>query len=49
QPLDHPTELLNHLREDTCSDTLSQQQVLANAPEIKDVYFAVPKVLGEST
>jgi aspartyl-tRNA(Asn)/glutamyl-tRNA(Gln) amidotransferase subunit C len=49
QPLDNPTELLNHLREDTRSDTLSQQQVLANAPVIKDVYFAVPKVLGEST
>ena len=46
EPLDHPTELLNQLREDVAGEALSLQQVLANAPAIKDVYFDVPKVLG---
>ncbi|MDP7006462.1 MAG: Asp-tRNA(Asn)/Glu-tRNA(Gln) amidotransferase subunit GatC [Phycisphaerales bacterium] len=46
EPLDHPTELINRTREDTAGITLTQQQVLANAPAIKDVYFDVPKVLG---
>ena len=48
EPLDHPTELTNHLREDISGETLSQEQVLLNAPSVKDVYFEVPKVLGES-
>jgi aspartyl-tRNA(Asn)/glutamyl-tRNA(Gln) amidotransferase subunit C len=46
EPLDHPTELLNRDRDDSVGGTLSQQQVLANAPAVKDVFFDVPKVLG---
>jgi aspartyl-tRNA(Asn)/glutamyl-tRNA(Gln) amidotransferase subunit C len=46
EPLDHPTELLNRSRDDSVGEALSQQQVLANAPATKDVYFDVPKVLG---
>ena len=45
EPLDHPTEILNHTRDDAVGSPLSQDQVLANAPAIKDVYFDVPKVL----
>ncbi|MBT5366373.1 MAG: Asp-tRNA(Asn)/Glu-tRNA(Gln) amidotransferase subunit GatC [Phycisphaerae bacterium] len=45
-PLDHPTELQNASRNDTTTSTLSQEQVLANAPAVKDVFFDVPKVLG---
>jgi aspartyl-tRNA(Asn)/glutamyl-tRNA(Gln) amidotransferase subunit C len=45
-PLDHPTELQNRSRDDSVGETLSQQQVLENAPAVKDVYFDVPKVLG---
>ncbi len=48
EPLDHPTELMNHTRDDVAGDTLSQEQVLVNAPSVKDVYFDVPKVLGDS-
>tara|TARA_B100000959_G_scaffold121920_1_gene128055 strand:+ start:1455 stop:1772 length:318 start_codon:yes stop_codon:yes gene_type:complete len=48
EPLDHPTELMNNTRDDAVGDTLSQEQVLANAPATKDVYFDVPKVLGDS-
>jgi aspartyl-tRNA(Asn)/glutamyl-tRNA(Gln) amidotransferase subunit C len=46
EPLDHPTELQNRTRDDSVGEALSQQQVLANAPAVKDVYFDVPKVLG---
>ena len=48
-PLDHPTELLNHIREDESTTPLTQEQVLFNAPAVKDVYFEVPKVLGDSS
>ena len=46
EPLDHPTELLNRDRDDSVGETLSQEQVLANAPAVTDVFFDVPKVLG---
>ena len=46
EPLDHPTELLDRNREDEVSEPLSQQQVLSNAPAVRDVYLDVPKVLG---
>ncbi|MDG1137846.1 MAG: Asp-tRNA(Asn)/Glu-tRNA(Gln) amidotransferase subunit GatC [Phycisphaerales bacterium] len=45
-PLDHPTELLNRYRDDSIGKSLSQEQVLSNAPAVKDVFFDVPKVLG---
>ena len=48
-PLDHPTELLNHIRNDEVGVTLGQAQVLENAPAVQDVYFDVPKVLGDSS
>lgn len=46
EPLDHPTELQNRNRDDIVSEPLSQQQVLSNAPAVRDVYLDVPKVLG---
>ena len=45
-PLDHPTELTDHIRGDDVSEPLDQKQVLKNAPATQDVYFDVPKVLG---
>ena len=48
-PLDHPTELTDRLRSDDVGEPLSQQQVLSNAPAVKDVYLDVPKVLGGET
>jgi aspartyl-tRNA(Asn)/glutamyl-tRNA(Gln) amidotransferase subunit C len=48
EALDHPTELINRIREDDAGSTLSQEQVLSNAPAVLDVYFDVPKVLGDS-
>lgn len=46
EPLDHPTELIDRVRDDLVSEPLSQEQVLSNAPAVKDVYLDVPKVLG---
>lgn len=48
-PLDHPTELIDRHRDDAVGDSLSQQQVLANAPAVKDKFIDVPKVLGGNT
>lgn len=48
EPLDHPTELLNHVRNDDVGPALSQEQVLSNSPSVKGFYFDVPKVLGDS-
>lgn len=45
-PLDHPTELTDHIRDDIETKPLSQEQVLKNAPATQDVYFDVPKVIG---
>ena len=45
-PLDHPTELTDHIRDDVETEPLSQQQVLHNAPATRDLYFDVPKVFG---
>jgi aspartyl-tRNA(Asn)/glutamyl-tRNA(Gln) amidotransferase subunit C len=47
-PLDHPTEIMNHSRVDSAGNSFTQEQVFANAPAIKGVYFDVPKVLGHS-
>lgn len=46
EPLDHPTELVDRVRDDEDSTPLSQQQVLANAPAVQDAFLDVPKVLG---
>ena len=48
-PLDHPTELANHVRSDSPSTALPLKKVLQNAPKTEDTYFSVPKVLGEES
>jgi aspartyl-tRNA(Asn)/glutamyl-tRNA(Gln) amidotransferase subunit C len=42
----HVVFLQNVLREDQVLPSLSQDEVLANAPEKKDGFFKVPKVIG---
>ena len=42
----HVVSLQNVLREDQVLPSLSQDEVLANAPEKKDGFFKVPKVIG---
>lgn len=45
EPLVNPTELVNVLRLDDPKPPLSQEEALKNAPESKDGYFVVPKVV----
>jgi len=46
EPISHIIDLKNILREDKVRNWLEQEQALANAPQKKQSYFSVPKVLG---
>lgn len=46
EPTLHITDLKNVLREDNVQHWLDQEQALANAPQKKQGYFSVPKVIG---
>lgn len=43
----HPIPMTNVFREDTVTDTLTQEQALAAAPHPEDGRFGVPQILGE--
>ncbi|MFZ4842016.1 MULTISPECIES: Asp-tRNA(Asn)/Glu-tRNA(Gln) amidotransferase subunit GatC [Mycetocola] len=43
----HPIPLTNALRADVVGETLTQEQVLQNAPEQQDGKFVVTAILGE--
>ncbi|MDG1898944.1 MAG: Asp-tRNA(Asn)/Glu-tRNA(Gln) amidotransferase subunit GatC [Phycisphaerales bacterium] len=45
QPLAHAIDMSNRLSDDIAGDSLSIDDVLANAPAIEDRFIAVPKVL----
>ena len=47
EPLVFMTEEVNRLREDTPEITLSQDDVLKNAPKKDSDYFRIPKVLDK--
>ena len=44
-PTSHVIPMENVLREDKVEPSLSQEEALANAPDKKDGYFKVPKVI----
>lgn len=44
-PTAHPIELTNVFREDVVKPSLTQDEVLANAPEKEDGSFVVPKIV----
>jgi aspartyl-tRNA(Asn)/glutamyl-tRNA(Gln) amidotransferase subunit C len=46
EPLSHVIELSNVMREDEVTPSLSQENVLKNAPEKTEKFFKVPKVIG---
>ena len=46
-PLIFMTNEVNHLREDVAISTLSQEEVLKNAPKKDSDYFRIPKVLDK--
>jgi aspartyl-tRNA(Asn)/glutamyl-tRNA(Gln) amidotransferase subunit C len=43
----HPIAMTNVFREDVVTETLTQEEALAGAPEAQDGRFAVPQILGE--
>lgn len=47
EPLIFMTKEINHLREDVAVDSLSQDEVLKNAPKADSDYFRIPKVLSK--
>lgn len=47
EPLAHPLDLVNVLREDIAQPGDDRDAMLQNAPDRQDAYFKVPKVLGD--
>ena len=43
----HPIAMTNVFREDVVTETLTQEEALAGAPDAQDGRFAVPQILGE--
>ena len=43
----HPISMTNVFREDVVTETLTQEEALAGAPDAQDGRFAVPQILGE--
>lgn len=48
EPLTHAVELYNVLKDDTPGVSLTTEKALQNAPDSNNVFFRVPKVLGDS-
>ncbi len=46
-PTSHALPLVNVFRDDVVTGSLSQRQVLANAPDAEDGRFRVPRILDE--
>lgn len=44
-PTAHAVELFNVLRADEVKPSMSQQEALSNAPEAKEGYFQVPRIV----
>ncbi|MCU0651704.1 MAG: Asp-tRNA(Asn)/Glu-tRNA(Gln) amidotransferase subunit GatC [Candidatus Omnitrophica bacterium] len=44
-PTSHILPLNNVLREDECRDSLTTEKALQNAPQKKDNFFVVPKII----
>lgn len=47
-PTSHPIEINNVFRKDIVKTSLTQEDVLSNAPKAQDQRFVVPQILGES-
>ena len=46
-PTSHALPLVNVFRDDVVTGSLTQEQVLANAPDAEDGRFRVPRILDE--
>lgn len=45
EPMFHPFEFPQRLRKDEVKVTLNQEEALSNAPDKKDGFFRVPKII----
>ncbi|MCS7053287.1 MAG: Asp-tRNA(Asn)/Glu-tRNA(Gln) amidotransferase subunit GatC [Ignavibacterium sp.] len=45
QPLSHPLEINNVMRDDELKDSIPRELALSNAPDKDDKFFKVPKVI----
>jgi aspartyl-tRNA(Asn)/glutamyl-tRNA(Gln) amidotransferase subunit C len=48
EPMAHPLDLSNVLRDDQEQPGITPKQALANAPQASPPFFKVPKVLGDA-
>jgi aspartyl-tRNA(Asn)/glutamyl-tRNA(Gln) amidotransferase subunit C len=48
EPTSHALPLSNVMRSDDVTPSLNQEEALANAPEVEDGRFKVPRILEES-
>ncbi len=44
EPMNHPIDFSNVMREDVVTSELSREELMANAPEVEQDYFKVPKI-----
>jgi aspartyl-tRNA(Asn)/glutamyl-tRNA(Gln) amidotransferase subunit C len=47
EPTSHPLPMVNAFRSDEVTACLDREEVLAGAPDAKDGYFRVPRILEE--
>lgn len=48
EPMAHPVQAVNVVREDVITDTCLREKILDNAPQEEDGYFKVPKIIDEA-
>ncbi len=46
EPTYHVLDMVSVMREDEVKESLSQEEALSNAPDAKDGFFRVPKIIG---
>ena len=47
EPLSHPVEEFNKLRDDELKPSIEREEALKNAPDRTDEFFKVPKVINK--
>lgn len=48
EPLSHPIEAANVMREDKPADSIDREKALKNAPKADEQFFKVPKVIKQN-
>ena len=47
EPMSHSVPMVNSMRPDSVQPSLSQEEALANAPEVEDCRFKVPRIMED--